>query len=79
MESHYCLPLPARCFLKQNRTTLRTTHTTNTDTAITMSTTTHTTNTDTTETAITMVYQHPARNGDNYIMSITILRDFYMK
>jgi hypothetical protein len=40
MESHYCLPLPARHFLNQNRTT--------------MSTAPHTNN-DTTETAITMV------------------------
>ena len=43
VESHYCLPLPARRFLNQNRTT--------------MSTTPHTTNT--TETAITMALSTP--------------------
>ena len=37
MESHYCLPLPARRSLKQNRTTMSTApHTNTTETAITM-------------------------------------------
>ena len=39
MESHYYLPLPARCFLNHNTTRERSTapHSTNPDTAITMS------------------------------------------